>query len=501
LIDFAAAEPAAEVVDPVAAEVVDPAAEVVDPAAEVVDPAAAGKETETHNVDGSEKSAEEQESFKTKAAAAAKTAASDKLIDTKATPDNVRKALKAMRDASPANGAVVKELHGAFERWNAAKAVFPNGVQEMQEAKDFIASIGGTEGYEKLNNMVEAVKASDELLYTSDPQLWKNVVEDIKTAGHPEALGQLAPSFMSTLKEHDADAYYGVTKPIFFEGLIESRMDGMVQSLNNALNAKDAEGKPAPDVATLKALIQNPGGLTEWFKGLQAEDANKKKVVEDTPERKKFLAEKAEFEKSKTADGQAKIKAFEESVATDAEHYNNRTLGAAFAPFLRMAYFKDFPRETKVDIGNGIKERLYATLKADKGYQAQMAAFWKKGNTPENKAAIAVYHNGKIDSIANEIVTKTIQTKYPGYAKGGSAAGRVAAAAVKKTATTTASAQSVSSGKPIYVATRPTNLIRDEVKIGERTYSSSDLITMQIAGRGFVKGTDGKSFRLVTWRK
>jgi hypothetical protein len=130
-----------------------------------------------------------------------------------------------------------------------------------------------------------------------------------------------------------------------------------------------------------------------------------------------------------------------------------------------------------------------------------MAAFWKKGNTPENKAAIAVYHNGKIDSIANEIVTKTIQTKYPGYAKGGSAAGRVAAAAVKKTATTTASAQSVSSGKPIYVATRPTNLIRDEVKIGERTYSSSDLITMQIAGRGFVKGTDGKSFRLVTWRK
>src|ERR1700691_4933212 len=71
------------------------------------------KETETHNADGTEKTAEQVEAFKTKAtAAAAKTKAeADKLIDTKATPDNVRKALKGLRDSSPANADVVKQLH------------------------------------------------------------------------------------------------------------------------------------------------------------------------------------------------------------------------------------------------------------------------------------------------------------------------------------------------------------------------------------------------------
>jgi hypothetical protein len=166
-----------------------------------------------------------------------------------------------------------------------------------------------------------------------------------------------------------------------------------------------------------------------------------------------------------------------------------------------MAYFKEFPRETKVDIGNGIKERLYATLKADRGYQRQMDTFWKKPYTPALKAEVAAFHNATLDRIANDVVTKTIQTKYPGYAKGGSAAGRVAAANVKKTTDTAVSKQSVATGKPVYVATRPTNLVRDEIKIGERTYSSSELVMMQIAGRGFVKSTDGKSFRLVTWRK
>jgi hypothetical protein len=98
-------------------------------------------------------------------------------------------------------------------------------------------------------------------------------------------------------------------------------------------------------------------------------------------------------------------------------------------------------------------------------------------------------------------VTKTIQTKYPGYAKGGSAAGRVAAANVKKTTENRASAQSVATGKPLYVASRPTNLVRDEIKIGEKVYSTSDLTMMQITGKGFVKTTDGKGYRLVTWRK
>ena len=64
-----------------------------------------------------------------------------------------------------------------------------------------------------------------------------------------------------------------------------------------------------------------------------------------------------------------------------------------------------------------------------------------------------------------------------------------------------AATQSVATGKPIYVASRPTNLVREPIKVGGRDYSSSDLQVMQITGRGFVKTTDGKSVKFVTWRK
>jgi hypothetical protein len=90
---------------------------------------------------------------------------------------------------------------------------------------------------------------------------------------------------------------------------------------------------------------------------------------------------------------------------------------------------------------------------------------------------------------------------YPGYAKGGAAQGRVAAAAEKKAADTKAGVASVTNNKPIYVASRPANLIRETVTVGGREYKPNDLQMMQIAGRGFVKSTDGKSYRLVTWRK
>ena len=182
-----------------------------------------GKETETKNADGTDKTPEEQAAFKEKTATNAK--------PTDATPANVRSALKAMRDSDPKNSEVVKQLHGAFERWNAAKAVFPKGVAEMQEAKAFIDSVGGPEGYQKMQEMIDTVTATDELLYAEDPKLWDNVIEDLKANNHPEALGKLAPSFLQKLKAHDSDAFYNTIKPIVSEALTEVDMDTFVSAI------------------------------------------------------------------------------------------------------------------------------------------------------------------------------------------------------------------------------------------------------------------------------
>src|SRR6202521_6150079 len=111
-------------------------------------------------------------------------AKAEDLPGTEKTPQEIRKALKAFRDADPvANGNAVKQLHGAYERWEAAKAIYPGGVKEMQQAKEFADLVGGAEGYEKLTSTVQAAETSDTQLYSGDPQLIQNIVEDLKSNG------------------------------------------------------------------------------------------------------------------------------------------------------------------------------------------------------------------------------------------------------------------------------------------------------------------------------
>ena len=478
LLDFAALDSSVET----------PAVET--PAEEVETPAVDSKETETTNEDGSEKTEEEKAAFKEKAAAKS---ASGKALE--ATPANVRTALKAMRDSDPKNAGVVKELHGSYERWSAAKAVFPKGVQEMQEAKAFIELTGGPEGYQKMQDSIAQVVATDELLYAADPRIWDNVLEDLKQSGHPEAYGKLAPSFLDKLKATDSSAYYSAIQPHFHEGLKEVHMDAFVKQFNEALAVKNEKGELAPDLKQITGLVKS---ITDWYNDVEKTAAAAKTTPVDSPERKKFLEEKAAFDKTVKDSQQADRTKFETGVAEDCDKHNNRSLGKVLGGYLRLPYFKDFPYETKVDLGNGIKSNLYAALKSDKAYQTQMAAMWKM-KTPDRTKMIQ-YHTAKVDSIAADIVRQTVQNRYPGYAKGGSAAGKAAAAAVKKDNATKDATQSVASGKPIYVAARPENLVREAIKVGNKDYSASDLVTLQIMGRGFTKDNKG-GVRFVTWRK
>jgi hypothetical protein len=280
------------------------------------------------------------------------------------------------------------------------------------------------------------------------------------------------------------------------DALKEVHMDSFVSQFNAALTEKDGTGKVVPNIAKITDLVKS---ITDWYTDLDKDAKARTATPAETPERKKFLAEKAAFEKTKTDAATEDRKKFESGVAEECDKHNNRSLGKVLGGFLKMPFFKDFPYETKVDLGNGIKDRLYAALKADKAYQTQMNAMWKSKNP--DRAKMLQYHQAKVDSIATDIVTKTIQNRYPGYAKGGSAAGKAAAAVVKKETATKAAVQSVATGKPIYVASRPENLVREAIKVGGKDYSASDLITLQIMGRGFVKSGDGKSFKFITWRK
>lgn len=450
----------------------------VDAGAAEVDTEAGKEGTE----DGGEGSGEGKEKTET---GKEKTAGKDEAPGDKNTPDNIRKVLKAIKDADPKNAGAVKELHGAFERWNAAKQIFPKGVAEMKEAKALIDLVGGQDGYENLTQTVQSIEATDQLLYASDPKLWDNVIEDLKSENKLDAFGKLAPSFLDKLKSVDEKGYYEAFAPHFLSGLDEVNMSGAIGGLLEALKvADDADPKAlAAAIAKAKGVAD---GMDKWLKGLQTK-AEKSKAEAVSPEKKALEEERAKFRKEQEDYNTSKSKEFKQGVAKELDSFNNRSLGTALKDYLKMPFFKGFPRETLVDLGNGIKTTLYRTLEADKAYQAQMKALW--GVKSPDKAKISEYHQAKVDSIAADVVRKTVQQRYPNYAKGGSAAGRVAAANAKKEATQKADAAAAATGKPVYVPQKP--------KWEAIDWDKDPKQLLYIAGKAYLKG----SGKLVTWRK
>lgn len=407
----------------------------------------------------------------------------EKTTPTEATPDSVRKTLKGWRDADQKNSTIVKELHNAYERWNAANKIFPS-VTEMRAAKEFIDLVGGQEGYEKLDSMVKSVEESDQKLYSGDPSLWDDVISDLKSEGKLDALGKLAPAFFENLKKYDKDGYYDAFAPHFLSGIDEVNIPGAIGAIVEALKVPE-NATPEQLNAAMSKIRTVADGMDKWYKGLK-KTSDEAKSKQADPERVKLDEERKKFQQEQETFKTNQTKEFQRNVASESAQHDNEALGGHLKAFLKMPFFKGFPRETLVDLAQGIKSRLYSSLESDGIYQKQMKALW--GAKSPDRGKIIEYHNNKVNSIASEIVRQTVQSRYPSYAKGGSAAGRVAAKQEKQAAQTKVEQKAAAEGRPVFVNIKPS---WDEI---DHTRDPKDLLF--IAGKAFLK--NGK---FITWRK
>jgi hypothetical protein len=429
------------------------------------------------------------------------TEADDKEFGEK-TPQEVRKALKAFRDANASNAGMTKQLHGAYERWEAAKQIFPGGVKEMQSAKEFTDLIGGVEGYEALTGVRDAAQASDAKLYEGNPELIKDIVEDLQAQGKLNALGKLAPAFLDAVKTHDEAAYKTLIEPHALAVMVGANMPTVLQAFakvftNADLNSTDPAVKATAQAKALQICKDISDDMGGWFKNL--EEKNKAaKAAEVSPERQKleddrkaFLRQQEEFKTNQSTE-------FKNSVAKVCESHNNKLLGAELAPFLKMSFFKGYGKENLMPLGNTLKQNLYAALKSDNAYQIQMKAMW--GSKTPDRAKIEEYHQARVASIARGIVQDTVSKMYPGYTKGGAAAGRVAAAADKKAAVAKVENAAAATGKPIYVPQKPGRDSIDWDHIDAKGKPDAEML--MITGKAYLKPTvKGQPGKFVTWRK
>lgn len=420
----------------------------------------------------------EQTTDKTqKTEANAEGAVEEELPGTEKTPQEVRKALKAFKDADPKNAAMVKQLHGAFERHEAYKQTFPT-VDDARAAKEFIDTVGGYEGYETLQNTLKQVEESDQLLYAGDGKLLDNIYDDMKSEGKQDAFGKLASPFLDKLKDVDPKAYYNTLTPHYVASLEKSNLPGVIAALTHALETGDEKS-----IGEAKAIVADMGA---WFKDLKGEVAKAKQGP--TPEQLALKADREKFEKEQQDFTTKQTKEFQTTVARENETASNTKLGAELSPILKSAYFKAFKQENLRPLANQIQLNLRDELTKDKAYQIQMKALWA-AKSPD-KAKIVQFHKTKVDAIAGRIVRDTVDKMYPEHTKGGSAAGRIAAAQQKKEAVVKADAAAVSTGQPQYVAVKPKNLNRE--------MDPKNLL--EIAGKGYIPNGKG-GWRLITWRK
>lgn len=444
-----------------------------------------GKETETHKADGSERTEEEQEDFRAKAAGR------------EPLPAEVRIALRGMRDADPKNASVVKALHGAFERWREISASLGTGEGAgIVGFKNFLQEAGVKnlpelrQAYASQTQMHETVKATDQMLYAGDKALAKNVWEDIKASTGDKAAGVFSKNVanlveeLRTNPETKTQYYNDVSRPNLHSSLMESKFPTVLNALYEALNIGDTKNA--------SAVL---GNIISWWNQLDESLSEESKI---NKAREEWTSQQREAEGKTQTEATTK---WENSVSETADKSNNSFLSKSLAPFLKMPFFRGYGKENLQPLGNALKANLYAALKSDKIYQTNIASLWKQGNTPTNNARIQETHDATVKALADRIVRETVQRHYPGYAKGGSASGKAQAQTDNKAKASASATQSVASGKPIYVASRPENLVRDFVKIGGKEYQAEDLRTLQVMGRGFVKTPDGKGFKFITWRR
>jgi hypothetical protein len=477
LLDFAGLDAAAT-----SAEAITPEVDVV---TDLDAPEVGAEETQVETKDGAEKGAEEG-AEKGAEKKADPTKEGTEVKETDSTPQNVRKALKAMRDADPANAKIAKELHNSYERAAAFQKEFPS-VQEARDAKAFIDSVGGHEGWEAAQATIANIEETDALLYAGDKKLVDNVVADLKETGNLAALGKIGPAFIDAMKSNmEAKAFSSVIQPHVIATLEGVNLHGAITALGSTVAKLFGEDGKTVNADALKTLKEIASDMDAWWKGEKKQQAAAAAPPKDdvNPEREKFNKEKADWEAGKK-------KEFNENVGKDCEKYNNKALGGHLKGYLNTAFFKEFPRETLIDLGNGIKERLYKTLEGDSIYQKQMKSMWST-KTPD-AAKIKEYHNAKLDAIAEKIVRDTIQARYPNYAKGGKAAGRVAAAETRKVAENKVAEKSVASGQPVYVAQKPKWEAIDWAKDPKQL--------LYIAGKAFLKPVGKTPGKFVTWRK
>lgn len=310
--------------------------------------------------------------------------------DGRKVPDEVRKALKAFRDASPENAKAASALRDSYGRELAYKAIWPT-VKDAQSAQTTIQTIESYGGVDGIQATIAEIEEVDQLLAAGDPKAIDKIFE---VAG--EGFSKIAPAMLDRLQSSNPEAYAAAVRPHLVAAIGSS---GLTDAFAAVLQAQQFASTPgaSPEFKAKweKDASEGLQKIHQYLQGLSKE----KPVSPNTTVAPDKLSER------ETAIAAREAQAFNTEVGTLANTKMNTSLAKAVAP-----YVKGLSQEARADYVQGVYDEVAKLAKADKNYQRNKDAAFK--SKTKDAASVAKLMSAKFEEVVSQAAKSVASRRY-----------------------------------------------------------------------------------------
>ena len=360
---------------------------VEEPAAEVVDAPEADETLEVDAPEADETDAEGAEPAEGE---------EEQPADGRKVPDEVRKALKALRDSSPENAKAARIMNDVYGREQAYKAIYPT-VKDAVAAQSTIATIESFGGLEAVQTTIAEIEEIDEMLRSGNVAAVDKILE---VAG--EGAGAIVPAMLDKLQASNPDAYAAAIRPHLVTAIGKSGLSDAFGAVLQALDISRTPGATADFKAKFEGQAQE--GLTKIQQYLQSLGKTPAAPPATGAPDSKLTAREAAL-------AEREASSFNNEVGTLANTKMNQSLQKAVAPYLKD--LKLAP-QARADYIQGVYDEITKLVKADKVYQTQKDSLFK--SKTKDAAKIANLMNAKFDAVVATAAKTVKDRRYGGAA-------------------------------------------------------------------------------------
>lgn len=311
------------------------------------------------------------------------------LTDGRKLPDEVRKALKALRDSSPENAKAARALNDVYGREQAYKQVFPS-VKDAQAAQGTIQTIESFGGLDAVQSTIAEIEEVDRMLRDGDPKAIDKILE---VSG--EGFGKIAPAMLDKLQASNPDAYAATIRPHLVTAIGQSGLNEAVAAVLNNFDLANTPGATGEFKAKFeKQAVEGLTRIQQYLHGLKSAEQPKAPTGTGAPDDKLSAREQAV--------AQQEDKIFRESVGNHANTEITNSLAKALTPYLRGV---KIDQVTRGRFTQAVYDQVAELVKADKVYQTTKDNLFKAKN--KDAANIANHMKAKFSAVVGD-AAKTV---------------------------------------------------------------------------------------------